>query len=35
MRKMYEEPIVEVITLAVEDVIATSGDEGGYGGGRI
>ena len=29
MRKFFEEPTVEVTVLAVEDVIATSGEYGG------
>lgn len=39
MRKFFEEPIVEVTVLAVEDVIATSGDvdncPDNYGGGEF
>lgn len=37
MRKFFEEPIVEVTVLAVEDVIATSADEcpDNYGGGEF
>ena len=36
MRKFFEEPIVEVTVLAVEDVITTSAEESEeYGGGEF
>lgn len=34
MKKFFEEPIVEVTAFAVEDIITTSGEQGGGTGGE-